>query len=370
MAKEKTKKGEEEQEIKDLVKGMQSEFGNESICEGIEDGEIKPCEAISTRCLSLDLALGVRGVPRGRVIEIYGPESSGKTTVGLTIIAEAQAMGLYAALLDVEHGCDPVYMRNLGCNLKRLLFSQPDNAEQALNMITKMTASGKIGLIVLDSVAALVPKAELEGEVGDHHIGAQARLMSQTLRKLVGIASKTNTTVIFINQIREKVGMIMPGMSNEVMPGGRALKFYSSVRMDIRRVGSIATSTKDKEKIGNETRVKIVKNKVAPPFREAKFQIMFGKGISYIADVLDLGIIHGVIEKSGPWLAHGGSRLGQGKQPAVEALESNSEWFKKIESQVRDVIFNKPKEGTVTTQEATEASDDSVESAEEEVVET
>lgn len=349
---------------------MQSEFGNESICEGIEEGEIKPCEAISTRCLSLDLALGVRGVPRGRVIEIYGPESSGKTTVGLTIIAEAQAMGLYAALLDVEHGCDPVYMRNLGCNLRKLLFSQPDNAEQALNMIMKMTASGKIGLIVLDSVAALVPKAELEGEVGDHHIGAQARLMSQTLRKLVGIASKTNTTVIFINQIREKVGMMMPGMSNEVMPGGRALKFYSSVRLDIRRIGSIATSAKDKEKIGNETRVKVVKNKVAPPFREAKFQIMFGKGISYIADVLDLGIVHGIIEKSGTWLAHDGNRLGQGKQPAVDALENNSEWFKKIESQVREAIFNKPKEGAVTTtQEATEASDNSVES-EDEVVET
>ena len=365
MAKEKVK-GQDE-EIKELVKGLRSEFGNESICEGIEDGEIKPCESISTRCLSLDLALGVGGIPKGRVIEIYGPESSGKTTVGLTIIAEAQAKGLHAALLDVEHGCDPVYMRAIGCNLKRLLFSQPDNAEQAFNMVMKMTQSGKIGLVVLDSVAALVPKAELEGEVGQHHIGAQARLMSQTLRKLVGIASKTNTTVVFINQIREKIGMMMPGMSNEVMPGGRALKFYSSVRMDIRRIGSI--TVKD-GKIGNETRVKVVKNKVAPPFREAKFQIIFGSGISYVGNVLDLGIMHGVIEKSGSWLSFGSQRLGLGKQPAIEVLEKNTEWFKEIEKKVRDVIFNKPKEGAVTTQEATEASGDVVGSTEDEVVET
>ncbi len=288
------------------------------------------CSVISTGSLSLDCALGVGGVPCGRIIEIFGPESSGKTTLTLQIVANAQRSGGSAAFIDAEHALDPSYAKRLGVNLDTLLVSQPDSGEQALEIAEMLVASNAIEVVVIDSVAALVPRAELEGEMGDAHVGLQARLMSQALRKLTGVVSKSQTCFVFINQIREKIGVMFG--SPETTSGGRALKFYSSVRLDIRRIGAI----KDGEEFrGNRTRVKVVKNKVAAPFRKAEFDILFNKGISYAGDVLDLAIEQQLVDRSGSWHSYGEIRLGQGRDRAVQFLEENPSIFKELDTQLR-----------------------------------
>lgn len=289
-------------------------------------------DAVSTGSLGLDLALGIGGLPRGRVVEIYGPESSGKTTLALQTLAEAQKMGGEVAFIDVEHALDPVYARALGVDIDSLLVSQPDTGEQAMEICEALVRSGAIDAIVVDSVAAMVPRAEIEGEMGDSHVGLQARLMSQALRKLTGIIGKTNTVCIFINQLREKVGIIYG--NPEVTTGGRALKYYSSVRIDVRRIEGLKDSTG--AFIGNRTRAKIVKNKVAPPFREAEFDIMFGEGISKIGEIVDLGVKLGVVQKSGAWFNYGETRLGQGRDNAKIFLKEHPEICAEIEKIVRD----------------------------------
>jgi len=287
-------------------------------------------ETISTGSLGLDIGLGIGGLPRGRIIEIYGPESSGKTTLALQVIAEAQKKGGKCAIIDAEHALDPSYAAKLGCNIEELLISQPDAGEQALEITDTLVRSGALDVLVVDSVAALVPKAELEGEMGDSHMGLQARLMSQALRKLTGSISKSNTIVIFINQVRMKIGVMFG--NPETTTGGNALKFYASVRMDIRRIGSI----KDKEDIiGNETRVKIVKNKMAPPFRVVDFDIMYGEGISKEGEIIDLGVNAGVIEKSGSWFSYNGERLGQGKENVRQLLKTNKALAAELEQKIR-----------------------------------
>lgn len=288
-------------------------------------------EVIPTGAIGLDIALGVGGVPRGRIVEIFGPESSGKTTVALHIIAEAQKAGGEAAFIDAEHALDPVYAKKLGVDIENLIVSQPDTGEQALEIAEALVRSGAIDVIVIDSVAALVPKAEIDGEMGDAHVGLQARLMSQALRKLAGVISKSNTTAIFINQLREKVG-IMFG-NPETTPGGRALKFYSSVRLDVRRVETLKQGT---EMIGNRTRVKVVKNKVAPPFKEAEFDIIYGEGISKEGSILDVGVSLDIINKSGSWFSYNDQRMGQGRENAKQFLRENKEISQDIESKIRD----------------------------------
>jgi len=288
-------------------------------------------EAISTGSLSLDLALGIGGLPKGRIIEIYGPESSGKTTLALHVIAEAQKAGGICAFVDAEHAMDPIYAKKLGVNTSELLISQPDTGEQALEITDTLIKSGSISVLVVDSVAALTPKAELEGEMGDHHVGLQSRLMSQALRKLTGSVSKSNTMVIFINQIRMKIGVMFG--NPETTSGGNALKFYSSVRMDIRRIGAI----KEKDEIiGNSTRVKVIKNKVAPPFKVVEFDLMYGKGISKLGELIDLGAKAGVVEKSGAWYAYKGEKIGQGRENAKTYLQKNPEVAVEIEKIIRD----------------------------------
>jgi len=288
-------------------------------------------DVIPSGCLSLDLALGVGGVPRGRVIEIYGPESSGKTTVALHVIAEAQKRGGYAAFIDAEHALDSNYAANLGVKIDDLLVSQPDTGEQALEIAEALVRSGAIDVLVVDSVAALVPRAEIEGEMGDPHVGLQARLMSQALRKLSGAISKSQTTAIFINQIREKVG-IMFG-NPEVTPGGRALKFYASIRLDVRRVESLKQG---EQVIGSRTRVKVVKNKVAPPFKTAEFDIIYGEGISREGDLIDLGLEHKILTKSGAWYSYGEERLGQGRENVREYLKDNPQLAEELEEKIRE----------------------------------
>jgi len=288
-------------------------------------------DVIPSGCLSLDLALGVGGVPRGRVIEIYGPESSGKTTVALHVIAEAQKRGGYAAFIDAEHALDSNYAANLGVKIDDLLVSQPDTGEQALEIAEALVRSGAIDVLVVDSVAALVPRAEIEGEMGDPHVGLQARLMSQALRKLSGAISKSQTTAIFINQIREKVG-IMFG-NPEVTPGGRALKFYASIRLDVRRVESLKQGD---QVIGSRTRVKVVKNKVAPPFKTAEFDIIYGEGISREGDLIDLGLEHKILTKSGAWYSYGEERLGQGRENVREYLKDNPQLAEELEEKIRE----------------------------------
>ena len=288
-------------------------------------------ESLSTGSLSLDLALGIGGVPRGRIVELYGPESSGKTTVALHIIAEAQKMGGEVAFIDVEHALDPTYAEALGVNIDELLVSQPDTGEQAMEICEALVRSGAIDAIVVDSVAAMVPRAEIEGEMGDSHVGLQARLMSQAMRKLTSVIGKTNTVCVFINQLREKVG-VMYG-NPEVTTGGRALKYYSSVRIDIRRVEGLKDSSG--QFIGNHTRAKIVKNKVAPPFREAEFDIMFGEGISKMSELIDVGVKLGIVQKSGAWFNYGDIRLGQGRDNAKQFLKDNPEIANDIEGQIR-----------------------------------
>ena len=298
------------------------QFGKGSIMRMGSDHVHISDNVISTGCLSLDVALGVGGIPRGRIIEVFGPESSGKTTLALHVVAEAQKAGGYAAFIDAEHAMDPEYAKNLGVNLDELLVSQPDSGEQALEITETLVRSGALYIIVIDSVAALVPRAELEGEMGDSHMGLQARLMSQALRKLTGTVSKSNTTVLFVNQIREKIGVMFG--NPETTPGGRALKFYSSIRLDIRRI----TSLKDgSDIVGNRTRVKVVKNKVAPPFKNTEFDIMYGKGISKEGDIIDIALKGDIIEKTGAWFSYGDMKIGQGRENAKQYLAENDEIY-------------------------------------------
>ncbi len=309
---------------------IEKQFGKGSIMRLGQKDAVAVIASIPTGSISIDYALGVGGMPRGRVIEIYGPESSGKTTLALQVIAQAQAKGGMAAFVDAEHALDATYANKLGVNLENLLVSQPDNGEQALEIVEVLIRSNSVDVVVVDSVAALVPKAEIEGEMGEAQMGLQARLMSQALRKLTGAVSKSNTCLIFINQLREKIGVMFG--NPETTTGGRALKFYSSVRVDIRRIASI----KDGDQVvGGRTRVKIVKNKLAPPFREAEFDIMYGEGISKEGDLLDLGVEKRIIEKSGTWFAYGGERLGQGRENAKQFLKDNRDTFKAIEEKVR-----------------------------------
>ena len=289
--------------------------------------------AIPTGSLGLDLALGIGGLPKGRIVEIYGPESSGKTTLTLEVIAQCQKMGGTAAFIDAEHALDPIYAEKLGVNVDELLVSQPDTGEQALEVADIMVASGGIDILVIDSVAALVPKAEIEGEMGDHHVGLQARLMSQALRKITGNVQKSETLVIFINQIRHKIGVMFG--SPETTAGGNALKFYSSVRMDIRRIGTVKDGD---EAVGNETRVKVVKNKVSPPFKQAEFQILYNKGINRLGEIIDKGVDLEIIEKAGAWYSYNGEKIGQGKSKSIEFLEENKKLLSTIEKQVVDAI--------------------------------
>ena len=309
------------------------QFGKGSIMRmGSEHVHISD-NVISTGCLSLDVALGVGGIPRGRLIEVFGPESSGKTTLALHIVAEAQKAGGYAAFIDAEHAMDPEYAKNLGVNLDELLVSQPDSGEQSLEITETLVRSGALAIIVIDSVAALVPRAELEGEMGDSHMGLQARLMSQALRKLTGTVSRSNTTVLFVNQIREKIGVMFG--NPETTPGGRALKFYSSIRLEIRRI----TSLKDgSDIVGNRTRVKVVKNKVAPPFKNTEFDIMYGKGISREGDIIDLALKGDIIEKTGAWFAYGDMKIGQGRENAKQYLTDNDEIYNEIIHKVKSFM--------------------------------
>src|SRR4051812_21459083 len=305
---------------------IEKQFGKGSILR-LGTKEVVPVAVISTGSLSFDAALGAGGVPRGRVVEIFGPESSGKTTVALQVIAEAQKQKGLAAFIDAEHALDPGYAKKLGVDTDNLLVSQPDYGEQALEIAEVLVRSGSIDVVVIDSVAALVPKAELEGEMGDSHMGLQARLMSQAMRKLTGIVNKSNTCLIFINQIREKIGVMFG--NPETTTGGRALKFYASVRCDIRRISAI----KDGETVvGNRTKVKVVKNKMAPPFREAEFDIVFGEGISKEGDLIDLGVEHNLVEKSGAWYSYKGERIGQGRENAKQFMRDNPDVFKRVDA--------------------------------------
>ncbi|MEP6782504.1 MAG: recombinase RecA [Acidobacteriota bacterium] len=312
---------------------IEKQFGKGSIMRLGQNNIIAPVETISTGALSIDYALGIGGVPRGRVVEIFGPESSGKTTLALQIIAEAQKKGGMAAFVDAEHALDAAYAKKLGVDLDNLLVSQPDNGEQALEIVEVIIRSNSVDVVVVDSVAALVPRAEIEGEMGEAQMGLQARLMSQALRKLTGAVSKSKTSLIFINQLREKIGVMFG--NPETTTGGRALKFYSSVRIDIRRIGAI----KDGEDVvGNRTRVKIVKNKMAPPFREAEFDIMYGEGVSREGDLIDIAVEHKIIEKSGAWFAYGGERLGQGRENVKTYLKEHIELRTAIEEKVRRAL--------------------------------
>ena len=311
---------------------IEKQFGKGSVMK-LGSSTVTAVEVIPTGSLAMDLALGVGGVPRGRVIEIYGPESSGKTTVALHIVAQAQKMGGMAAFIDAEHAMDPVYARNLGVDIDELLISQPDTGEQALEIAEALVRSGAIDVIVVDSVAALVPRQELEGDMGDAHVGLQARLMSQALRKLTGAVSKSNTCFIFINQIREKVG-IMFG-NPETTSGGRALKFYSSVRIEVRRGDVLKNGS---EMIGNRTKIKVVKNKVAPPFKQAEFDIMYGKGISVSGNILDIGVEMKIVDKAGSWFSYCGDRIGQGRENAKEYLETHPEIMAEIEEKIRHAV--------------------------------
>ena len=309
------------------------QFGKGSIMRLGDDYIPTMDNVISTGCLSLDVALGVGGIPKGRVVEIYGPESSGKTTLALHIVAEAQKAGGFAAFIDAEHAVDPDYSKKLGVNTEELLISQPDTGEQALEICETLVRSGALDVIVIDSVAALVPRAELEGDMGDSHMGLQARLMSQALRKLTGTVSRSNTTVIFINQIREKIGVMFG--NPETTPGGRALKFYSSVRLEIRRITTIKDGT---EMVGSRVRVKVVKNKVAPPFKKSEFDIMYGLGISYVGDIIDLAVEGNIVEKTGAWYSYDDMKIGQGRENAKSFLTENSDILDAVTEKVKSFM--------------------------------
>ncbi|MCR4808066.1 MAG: recombinase RecA [Lachnospiraceae bacterium] len=325
---------EREEKLKALeaaLSKIEKEYGKGSVMKLGDTSNHMNVETIPTGSLSLDIALGLGGIPKGRIVEIYGPESSGKTTVTLHMIAEVQKRGGIAGFIDAEHALDPVYARNIGVDIDNLYISQPDNGEQALEITETMVRSGAVDIIVVDSVAALVPKAEIDGDMGDSHVGLQARLMSQALRKLTAVISKSNCTVIFINQLREKVGVMFG--NPETTTGGRALKFYSSVRLDVRRIEALKQGG---EVIGNRTRVKVVKNKIAPPFKEAEFDIMFGKGISMVGDIVDLAANIDVINKSGAWYAYNGQKIGQGRENTKTYLEQNPDMLNEIELKVRE----------------------------------
>jgi len=330
------------------VKQIEKQFGKGAIMR-LGDEPVTQMETVPTGSLALDSALGVGGVPRGRVVEIYGPESSGKTTLATHIIAEAQRLGGSAAFIDAEHAFDSTYAGKLGVDIENLLVSQPDTGEQALNICDMLVRSGALDVIVIDSVAALVPQAEIEGDMGDSHVGLQARLMSQALRKLTGTINRTKTVLIFINQIREKIGVMFG--SPETTTGGRALKFYSSVRMDIRRIGAIKDGT---EVVGNRTRVKVVKNKVAPPFREAEFDIIYGEGISSLGELIDLGVEHGQVNKSGSWYAAGDVTIGQGREAAKQWLRDNPDQMEEIKYNVKVAL------GMIATEDQHEAATNGV----------
>ena len=315
---------------------IEKQFGSGSIMRMGADDVVPTVEAVSTGSISIDIALGIGGLPRGRVVEIYGPESSGKTTLTLHVVAEIQKLGGTAAFVDAEHALDPVYAGKVGVDVENLLVSQPDTGEQALEITDMLVRSGAVDLVVVDSVAALTPKAEIEGDMGDSHVGLQARLMSQALRKLTGNIKRSNTLVIFINQIRHKIGVMFG--SPETTSGGNALKFYSSVRLDIRRIGTVKEGD---EAVGNETRVKVVKNKVSPPFKQAEFQIIYNKGINRLGELLDRGSDLGIVEKSGAWYSLEGEKIGQGKSKAAEFLEENPKIAAKIEKLILETLADK-----------------------------
>ena len=330
--KDETSSSEKGKSLETAISQIETQFGPGTIMR-MGEREVQSIPSISTGSLGLDLALGIMGLPKGRVVEIFGPESSGKTTLTLQVIAECQKQGGTAAFIDAEHALDPVYAEKIGVKIDDLLLSQPDTGEQALEVADIMVKSGGIDVLVIDSVAALVPRAEIEGEMGDHHVGLQARLMSQALRKITGNIKKSNTLVIFINQIRMKIGVMFG--SPETTSGGNALKFYSSVRLDIRRIGTV----KDGDEVaGNETRVKVVKNKVSPPFRQAEFQILYNKGINRSGEILDIGVERKIVEKAGAWYAYDGEKIGQGKINASQWLKDNPNIAKKIEKQITDSI--------------------------------
>ena len=313
---------------------IEKQFGKGSVMRMGDTSAVREVEAISTGSLGLDIALGVGGLPRGRVVEIYGPESSGKTTLSLQVIAEAQKLGGTAAFVDAEHALDAVYAEKLGVNVDELLVSQPDTGEQALEITDMLVRSGAIDIVVVDSVAALTPKAEIEGDMGDHHVGLQARLMSQALRKLTGNINRSNTMVVFINQIRMKIGVMFG--NPETTTGGNALKFYSSVRLDIRRIGAIKRGD---EVVGNETRVKVVKNKVAPPFKQVEFDLLYGEGISREGEIIDLGVREGIVDKAGAWYSYNGDRIGQGKDNVRNFLKEHPEIADEIDGQIRSKLL-------------------------------
>ena len=323
---------EKKRALENAIANIDKQFGKGAVMK-LGDNVSMNVDVISTGSLGLDLALGVGGLPRGRIIEIYGPESSGKTTVALHVIAEAQKNGGEAAFIDAEHALDPVYAKALGVDIDNLIVSQPDTGEQALEIAEALVRSGAIDVIVIDSVAALVPKAEIDGEMGDSHVGLHARLMSQALRKLSGVINKSKTTAIFINQLREKVG-VMYG-NPEVTTGGRALKFYASVRLDIRKVEAIKNGT---EVVGNRTRAKVVKNKVAPPFKEAEFDIIYGEGISKVGSLIDVAVMYNIINKSGAWFSYGDQRIGQGRENVKVFLKDHPEIMEEIDAKVRDAV--------------------------------
>ena len=331
---------------------IQKQYGKGSVMKLGDNSANMNVETVPTGSLSLDIALGLGGLPKGRIIEVYGPESSGKTTVALHCIAEVQKRGGIAGFIDAEHALDPVYARNIGVDIDNLYISQPDCGEQALEITETMVRSGAVDIVVVDSVAALVPKAEIDGDMGDSHVGLQARLMSQALRKLTAVISKSNCIVIFINQLREKVGVMFG--NPETTTGGRALKFYSSVRLDVRRTESLKQGG---EIVGNHVRVKVVKNKIAPPFREAEFDIMFGQGISREGDVLDLAVNAGIVNKSGAWYAYEGDKIGQGRENAKTYIHENPAFFDMLEAKVRDFYFTQPEDEDAAVQEDSEKSE-------------
>ena len=331
---------------------IEKQYGKGSVMKLGDNSANMNVETVSTGSLSLDIALGLGGLPKGRIIEVYGPESSGKTTVALHCVAEVQKRGGIAGFIDAEHALDPVYARNIGVDIDNLYISQPDCGEQSLEITETMVRSGAVDIVVVDSVAALVPKAEIDGDMGDSHVGLQARLMSQALRKLTAVISKSNCIVIFINQLREKVGVMFG--NPETTTGGRALKFYSSVRLDVRRTESLKQGG---EIVGNHVRVKVVKNKIAPPFREAEFDIMFGQGISREGDVLDLAVNAGIVNKSGAWYAYEGDKIGQGRENAKTYIHENPAFFDMLEAKVRDFYFTQPEDEDAAVQEDSEKSE-------------
>ena len=346
--------------LNNALKQIEKDFGKGSIMRLGEASAHMNIEVIPTGILPLDIALGVGGIPRGRILEIYGPESSGKTTVALHMVAEAQKGGGIAAFIDAEHALDPVYAHKLGVDIDNLLISQPDTGEQALDIVEALVRSGAVDIIVVDSVAALVPKAEIDGDMGDSHVGLQARLMSQAMRKLTGFISKSRTTAIFINQIREKVGVMFG--NPETTTGGRALKFYASVRLDVRKIDTIKQGT---DVIGNRTRIKVVKNKVAPPFRLAEFDIMYGEGVSREGSIIDIAADMDILDKSGSWYSYNGSRLGQGKENVKEALKQSPELYAEIEGKIRAKLLENDKADKAESKPAEDSVNDDAAKSEE-----